>query len=138
MSKLLKFINSVDWFMAVALFAAAIYLKSGWLAAAGLVSLVTAWFRPAERIKGLLDKYILRRNSTKHRNDVYANLQEDAFYQEVLAKAPARQEQPVIVVPRNAINGGYTASLGSHRTNVLVAESFQPVAVKPSDSPRFF
>lgn len=78
MDNLLKFFNKVDWLLAIACFIFGIYTQNPWFLLAGSVSVVTAWYKPAERIKAALEKKLLRKKKPGSDNHVIEA--EDEFY----------------------------------------------------------
>ena len=84
MKKTLKILNYVDWALGVGTLVAGL-LWSNWLVvAAGVLGLVFAWYKPAERIKARLEKRLLRKKAAQDHTDLA--LAEDAFYEQVLGK----------------------------------------------------
>lgn len=90
MQKSLKALKFVDWFMAVGSIAVGLYLQSSIFIAAGLLSLLIAWYSPAERIKKVLEKKFLRK--TPAPSDTGKVAADDQFYAEVLQPAAEEAE----------------------------------------------
>ncbi len=85
MTKVLRFFNYFDWFVACGTLLVGLYLLNGWVIASGLLGLALAWYKPAERIKKRLEKTLLRKPAKVE--DSAHTQGEDAFYANVLGTA---------------------------------------------------
>jgi len=118
---LLHHLNRFDWIAATVTLIVGLALLNPWVITAGVVGLVAAWYKPAERIKKYLeDKMLRRRQGATGPTD--ADLGEDLYAQvsQVLAQAPA--EQPVRTY-RDAF-GTVTLRVHPSRHNWLKVENF--------------
>ncbi len=77
MDKFLKIFNKVVWLVAFGSLGAGLYLDNGWLLAGGVLGMGTAWYKPAERVKKVLEKKMLRK--TPAPSDTHKVLAQDDF-----------------------------------------------------------
>ena len=89
MSKLLKILTRLDWFMGGATLLVGLYLMNYWVIASGILGLLAAWYQPAARIKKYLEKKFLRKKEGS--TDTQKAVAEDAFYAQVLGTQSAPQ-----------------------------------------------
>ncbi len=131
MDKFLKIFNKVDWLVAIGSLGAGLYLDNGWLLAGGVLGMGTAWYKPAERVKKVLEKKMLRK--TPAPSDTHKVLAQDDFYQQMgVTEAPALAQEPVNQVRQftRALKPG-PVHLSASRHNVLKHEHLK----LPTDQP---
>lgn len=87
MEKLIRYLGKLDWVVALGTLAWGLYTQSSWIIGAGVFSVFMAWYKPADRIKARLEKLIVRKKA-KTTDDSGQTLSEDAFYAQMLGKAP--------------------------------------------------
>lgn len=78
MNKLLKIFNKLDWVMGFGALVVGLYLGNWWVVASGVLGLLAAWYKPAERIKKKLESKFLRKKAVT--SDVQKVQAEDEFY----------------------------------------------------------
>lgn len=78
MNKLLKIFNKLDWVMGIGALVVGLYLGNWWVVASGVLGLLAAWYKPAERIKKKLESKFLRKKAVT--SDVQKVQAEDEFY----------------------------------------------------------
>lgn len=90
MKKLLRALNVFDWILGFGFIGAAFWLSDWRYAAAGVIGLLVAYFKPAKRFQAYVESRVVqRRNPTKHNTDQVA--QEEAFYEAALNLADATE-----------------------------------------------
>jgi hypothetical protein len=73
-----KALRSLDWTLAVGTLAVGAYLQEPLIAGAGALGLLVAWYNPAERVKGALQKRFIRKTAV--RSDSGTVSTDDTFY----------------------------------------------------------
>lgn len=114
MDKLLRIFTAFDWVLGSGSLLLGLYLSNYWLVAGGVLGLLAAYYKPAQRIKTRLEKKLLagRKRTTDDSGQVLA---QDAFYAQVLGTGSSEDDAPspaeaVSFVPRNY--GGTVTSYG--------------------------
>jgi hypothetical protein len=95
-----KAFRSLDWALAIGTLAVGAYLKEPFVAGAGAIALLLAWYNPAERVKSWLQRRFLRKTAV--RSDSSGVSADDAFY-DAIAPDPAQAPLPATLpeAPRN-------------------------------------
>lgn len=89
MEKLFKFLFALDWWVAGGTLAYGAYAQDGWIIGAGMLGVGLAWYKPAQKIKALLEKKLLAKKKVKDESEVLKA--EEAFYAAALpATAPVQ------------------------------------------------
>jgi hypothetical protein len=129
MDKFIRFLSTLDWFVAVGTTIVGLYLKNWWIVASGVLGLAIAYYQPAMRVKGLVEKKFLRK--MKPGELATTQVQHDeAFYAQVLgakqvAEAPIADTPPrpprTYASPALPYSGTF---VGRRKHNMLKAEHF--------------
>lgn len=115
MNKLLKILNKLDWAVGGGTLLVGLYLLNGWIVASGVLGLLVAWYKPAERVKKKLEAKFLRKKTVT--SDVHKVQAEDEFYAQMGVTEPEPQSQPL--PPANAVSYSNALSSGP----VLISSS---------------
>jgi hypothetical protein len=98
MDKLLRIFTALDWLVGSVCLVTGVWTQNWWLAAGGLLGLVAAWYKPALRIKAVLDKKFVKKKTSSAETE--AVLTEDLFYAEALkAAGPSEKADFTRVLP---------------------------------------
>lgn len=108
--KFIKALSALDWFLAAGTVAVGAYLKDPLIAGAGAAGLLIAWYGPAQRVKGFLEKKYLRKPKVV-KSDSNAIALDDGFYGDVPEVVTALEPQPV-PSPRNSTAFVHTLTTG--------------------------
>ncbi|KWU24752.1 hypothetical protein [Burkholderia cenocepacia] len=95
MDKLIRYLGTLDWVVAVCTLLAGLYFRNWWVVASGVFGVGIAYYQPAVRVKALLEKKFLRK--MKPGELATSQVQQDeAFYAQVLGdENPAEAVEPV-------------------------------------------
>jgi len=119
MNKLLKILNKLDWVVGAGTVLVGLYLLNGWVVASGVLGLLVAWYKPAERIKKKLEAKFLRKKTVA--SDVHKVQAEDEFYAQMGVTEPelSQPKAPVTAVSySNSLSSG-PVLISSSRHNQL-------------------
>ena len=99
MDKFIRFLGTLDWFVAIGTVIVGLYLKNWWIVASGVLGLAVAYYQPAMRVKGLLEKKFLRK--MKPGELATTQVQHDeAFYAQVLGAESVAEPTVAVSAPR--------------------------------------
>lgn len=132
MNTLLRYLNKLDWILSGATVLAGLYLLDWLIVLAGVVGLVAAWYKPAERLKNRLQKRVLRKRGAPA-GPTDQDLGEDLYHSTEPA-VPASNE------PARSFRDGYApvqVRLSTSRHNLLKAEHFNLAEADDRAGPRW-
>lgn len=132
MNTILRYLNKLDWILSGGTLLVGLYLLDWLIILAGLVGLVAAWYKPAERLKNRMQARMLRKRGPPQ-GPTDQDLGEDLYH-------VAEPEQAEPSGPARSFRDGYApvqVRLSPSRHNVLKANHFNLAQTDARDGPRW-